>query len=95
MQCVNDREDEEVRLRKMKGMNGYSLTRSCHLPLLCKLPTHPSVFLNITTPLFFQNHHKGINRSIKTHSWAVGQGGDWRPETGEWRVSGEFVLCFV
>ena len=81
MQCVDDREDEEIRIRKMKGMNGYSLTRWCHLPLMSKLPTHPSVFLNITTPLFFQ--------SKPTVGLSV------REVTGEWRVSGEFPLFFV
>ena len=86
MQCVDDREDEEITIRKMKGMNGYyppvgATYHSC----LNYLLTHPS----FSILLLLYSFKITINRSIKTHSWAVGQGGDWRPESGEWRVSGE------
>ena len=57
----------------MKGVKGLS-----HLPLLYKLPTHPSVFLNITTPLFFQSKPT-VGQSV-------------REVSGEWRVSNIFCL---
>ena len=53
---------------------GYSPVRA--RPLLSKLPTHPSVFLDITTPLFFQLKPT-VGLSVREES------GEWRVESGE------------
>ena len=42
-QGVDDREDEEIRIRTMKGMNGhYSAVRATYHSRLNYLLTHPS-----------------------------------------------------
>ena len=84
MQCVDDREDEEIKDKEDEGNEWVLLTRSCHLPLLSKLSIHPSVFLNITTPLFFQSKFT-IGQSVKEVTE------EWRVES-EWRVSTIFCL---
>ena len=73
MQCVDDREDEEIRIRKMKGMNGYySPVHATYHSCLNYLFTHPSFSILLLLYSFNQNSLLG-----------VGQGGDWRVESGE------------
>ena len=55
MQWVDDREDEEVRIRKMKGMNGNSSVRATYHSYLNYLLTHPSFSILPVLYSFNQN----------------------------------------
>ena len=78
VQGADDREDEEIRIRKLKGMNGY------YSPVR-------ATYHSCLNYIRLSRYYYSFILSIKTHCWAFGQGP--REVTREWRVeSGEYFL---